>query len=192
MRYTLNYLSELLAVGDEEAMKDYLSRMTAEISHRNTVNYCQNTTVNGLLQYYVGMARNQDISCDVNANCGDVTIAPVDLTVMLGNMMENAIRACGQMKEKRWITVKIGVLGGSMMIQIENPCENVQSSGKYPLDNSFLPAAAFKISREGGGLGLHSLEHTAEKYDGDARFRFDGQTKTFTSRVRLNLYPEQT
>lgn len=190
MRHSLNYLSELLAMGDEEAMKDYLSELTVEISHRDTVAYCKNNTLNGLLQYYVGMAADQGIRCSVKANCGDIAIAPVDLTVLLGNIMENAIQACGQIKEDRWITVEIGVVSGSMLIQAANPCVEVHPSGRYLLDGSFLPAAAFVSGREEGGYGLRSLQHTAEKYDGYARFQYVEQKGTFTTHITLYIDSE--
>lgn len=190
MRHSLNRISELLAQGDEKSMKAYLADLTTQVSHRETATYCNNTTVNGLLQYYAGLAANKNIKCEVQADCGDLTTSPVDLTVLLGNVMENAIRACEQIKEHRWITVKIGVISGSLVMEIVNPCREIHPSGKYRLDSNFLPAAAFASNRAGGGYGLYSLEHTAKKYSGDARFRYDDKTKTFTTRIRLNLHPE--
>ncbi|MCD8118600.1 MAG: GHKL domain-containing protein [Lachnospiraceae bacterium] len=189
MRHTLNHLSDLLEQGEEQAMQEYLADMTVQISHRETVQYCKNTTVNGLLQYYVSMAADREIRCTVRADCDELPIAPVDLTIVLGNLMENAIHSCEQTEENRWITVAIGVISGSMLIQITNPCQGVHLSGKYRQNGGFLPAEAFVSGRQGGGYGLHSLEHTAEKYGGNARFRYEEQTKTFTTRVRLNIYP---
>ncbi|MCD8398531.1 MAG: GHKL domain-containing protein [Lachnospiraceae bacterium] len=189
MRHSLNHLSELLAEGDEDSMKSYLSELSVQTSHRDTVNYCKNTTVNGLLQYYTGMAADWNIQCKVRAECGDVGISPVDLTVLLGNVMENAIHACEKIEENRWITVEIGVINGSMLIQAANPCKSVHPSGKYRLDGSFLPASAYVSDRIGGGYGLYSLERTALKYGGNATFQYDEQSKIFTTRVRLNLYP---
>ncbi|WP_346908268.1 sensor histidine kinase [Faecalicatena orotica] len=190
MRHSLNRISQLLSQGDDEAVKDYLSDLTVQVSHRDRTDYCKNTTVNSLLQYYVGWAEDKNIRCEVQADCGDITIAPVDLTVLLGNVMENAIRACEKMSENRWITVKIGVIGGSLVMQIANACQEIHPSGKYKLDGSFLPAAAFVSNRTGGGYGLYSLEHTAKKYSGNTRFCYDEHTKTFITRIRLNLHPD--
>ncbi len=41
--------------------------------------------------------------------------------------------------------------------------------------------------RHGGGYGLYSLEYTAAKYGGEARFCFDGEAEVFTARIRLDL-----
>lgn len=190
MRHYLNHLSELLNRGDLEGMESYMSSLIMQVSHRENVNYCKNATINGLLQYYVGLAKDKDIRCEVQAECGDLIIAPVDLTVLLGNGMENAIRACEKITGNRWIAVKIGVIGDSLVMQIANTCQEIYPSGKYRLDGTFLPAAAFVSNRKGGGYGLRSLEHTAKKYHGDARFCYEEQTKTFTTRIQLNIHPE--
>ncbi len=192
MHHSLNHLSELLAEGNQEEMSAYLSELTVQISHRNMVVYCKNKIINGLLQYYVGMAADRNITCTVNAECGDININSVDLTVMMGNTMENAIRACEKFEVNRWITVEIGVLGNSMLIQISNPCQDVHPSGKYRIDESFLPASAFRSERQAGGYGLYSLEHAAKKYDGEASFRYDKRVGTFTTRIRLGLHPNNT
>ena len=190
MRHWLNGLNDLLEQEKIEEMKAYLAQVIDQTEKRESEIYCQNVTVNGLLQYYVGIARNAGIRCLVQADCGDLTVSPTDLTVILGNAMENAIHACTHFPECPYIAINVGTIGGSLAIQIENPCIGVHPSGKYRLENGFLPAAAFASVRAGGGYGLKSMEHTAGKYGGDARFRYDETAKTFTTRIRLNLHPE--
>ena len=190
MRHWLGGLSALLEQNKPEEMKAYLAEVIDQTARGENRIYCQNSTVNGLLQYYVGLARNEDIRCRVQADCGDLTISPTDLTVVFGNVMENAIRACRDFPEGRYITIQVGTFGGSMVIQIENPCKGIHPSGRYRLEGGFLPAAAFLSPRAGGGYGLSSLEHTARKYGGDAWFRYDETAKTFTTRIRMNLHPD--
>lgn len=190
MRHYLNGLIELLEQNRKEEMKDYLLEVIEHTSGRANEVYCQNSTINGLLQYYVGQAQEEGIRCDVQAECGELTISSTDLTVLFGNAMENSIHACQKIKENRWISIQVGTIGDSLVVQISNPCQKIYPSGHYQLDGEYLPAAAFLSSRVGGGYGLGSMEHTAQKYGGDARFRFDEDTKTFTTRIRLNLHPE--
>ncbi|MCD8025781.1 MAG: GHKL domain-containing protein [Clostridiales bacterium] len=190
IRHLLNHYSQLLERGDLEALKEGLSEMTAQVSRQENIDYCKDETVNSLLSFYTGLAADSEIECRVKADCADISVSQSDLAVLFGNMMENAINACERLESDRWISVEVGVIGGSMMIQVTNPCVEVYSSGRYDIDGSFLPTAAFLSGRAGGGTGLHSLEHTAKKYGGEALFRFDEQEKTFTSRVRLNLTPK--
>lgn len=190
MRHWLNGLNDLLEQEKTEEMKAYLSQVIDQTAKRENEIYCRNTIVNGLLQYYVGIARSAGIRCMVQADCGELSISPPDLTVIFGNAMENAIRACGDCPENPYISIQVGTIGGSLAIQIENPCVGVHPSGKYRLGDGFLPAAAFLSARAGGGYGLKSLEHTARKYGGDAKFQYDEAAKTFTTRIRLSIYSE--
>lgn len=190
MRHYLASLSDMLARGKTEEMKDYLSEVVENTSKRGSEVYCRNATVNGILQYYAGLAGSEGIRCEVQADCGDLTVSAVDLTVLFGNAMENAIHACREFEENRYILVQVAVMGGSLMVQVINPCKEIHPSGRYLLNGGFLPAAAFRSPRAGGGYGLVSMEHTAKKYDGNATFRYDETNKTFTTRIRLNLHPE--
>lgn len=190
MRHYLASLSDMLEQSKREEMKRYLSEVIERTSKRENKVYCRNITVNGLLQYYVGIAREENIRCEAQADCGDLTVSPLDLTVLFGNAMENAIHACREFTENRFIIVQVGIIAGSLMVQIMNPCKSIHPSGGYRMNGGFLPAAAVRSPRAGGGYGLKSLEQTARRYGGDATFRFDETEKTFTTRIRLNLYPE--
>lgn len=190
MRHYLARISDMMVRGETEKMKDYLSELSENASGQGSEIYCLNTTVNGLLQYYVGLAVSEGIRCEVQADCGDICISPVDLTVLFGNAMENAIRACRELDENPYILIQVAVMGGCLIVQIINPCKDIRLSGRYRLDGGFLPAAAFVSTRACGGYGLRSMEGTARKYDGNASFRYDDANKTFTTRIRLNIQPE--
>lgn len=187
MRHHYTTLSDMLDRGKTDEMKEYLSKVTdMTVKHDNEI-YCKNMTVNGLLQYYVGLARDAGISCEVMAECGEISIEPVDLTVLFGNAMENAINSCMKSGDNGWINIKIGVVRGSFAIEISNYCGNARVNCPFQTQDGFLPAEAFMSERAGGGYGLRSIAHTAKKYGGSAKFRFNDETKTFTTRIRLNM-----
>lgn len=192
MRHYLNGLYDMLEKNRLEEMKSYLSEVAENTAKRENEVYCRNLTVNALLQYYIGIAGSEGIRCEVRAECGELGISPADLTVLFGNAMENAIHACKMYEEQRWIKLQAGIIRGSFVVQISNPCKEVRLSGRYRLNGGFLPAAAFMSSRPGGGYGLKSLEHTAQKYGGDASFSYDPENHTFTTRIRLNIHSELT
>lgn len=192
MRHHLNVLYEMLEQNRPEQAEAYLAELIRVTSRRENQVYCRNFTMNVLLQYYAGMARDVGIDCRVQADCGELPVSAADLTVLLGNAMENAVNACLKLPEdgNRWIDVKVGVIRSSLVIEIRNPCQGVYFSERYQRRQGFLPAAAFLSERKEGGFGLRSLSHTAKKYDGEAVFRYDDGEKSFTARIRLNLHPE--
>lgn len=188
MRHHYNSLSDMLSRGKLDEMKDYLSKLIDTTVKRDNEVYCENLTVNGLLQYYIGMARDHNITCEVNAECGDMKIEPADLTVLFGNTMENAINSCKKYTGKRHMEIRVGTVQGSFAIEISNSCKEVSLDKRYRSEKGFLPAEAFISGREGGGYGLRSIAHTARKYGGSAMFRFDAEKELFTVRIRLNMH----
>ncbi len=188
MRHHYNSLNDMLSRGKYDEMKDYLSQLIDTTVKRDDKMYCKNLTVNGLLQYYVGMARDRDISCDVSAECDELMIEPADLTVLFGNTMENAINSCGKYPGERHIEIRLGTVNGSLAIEISNSCKEVNLDKRFSSEDGFMPANAFISSRNGGGYGLSSITHTAQKYGGSAKFRFDAEKELFTVRIRLNMH----
>lgn len=176
MRHHLSGLSELLAQGKTEEMKEYLDELIGYTVVRDQTFYCKNETINSLLQYYVGYALNENIRVEVQARCEKLAIPATDLTVVFGNIMENAIRSCMQAGEGQvsLITVRIDTIGNSLVIEVINPCAAVHFSERYAAEkktlqgdaDSFRPAEAFLSDRKDGGLGLRSIARTAQKHGG--------------------------
>lgn len=187
MKHHLNLFSELIREGNKAELMAYLSEMTTRVDHNENTVYCHNAIVNGLLQYYISIAENENIHCEVQADCNDMDISHIDLIVVLGNIMENAMQACRETEGHRWIRMEIGIIGGALVMQVTNPYREISLSKLPGLAEEFLPASAFLSTHAGGGYGLQSVAYIAEKYGGSARFRCDDKAKIFTTRIRMNL-----
>lgn len=190
LRHHYNALNDMLDRGKTEEMKNYLARVIDTTVRRDNESYCQNMMVNGLLQYYIGLARDEDIRCEVSAVCGELPIEPADMTVLLGNAMENAINACRKCPENRWINIQMGTVQGSLAIEISNACRGALLNRRFQTEGGFSPAEAFVSERPGGGYGLRSIARTAHKYDGSASFRYNAEKEMFTARIRLNIHKD--
>ena len=162
MRHHLNALYDLLRQGKAEEAERYLQEIIGATERTETEWFCRDLTVNALLQNYIGRAREAGIACTVKAECGKLPLSPVDLTVILANALENAVRAAGETNAP-WLDVKIGVVGGSLAVEVEKSCASVKFAGGKQNGGVFLPASAFASERKGGGLGLRSSAAAAEK-----------------------------
>lgn len=187
MRHHMNAIADMAADNNCAAITAYISELTGLFTRSETAWYCNNLTINGLLQNYIGRAEDEGITCTVNAACGELSVHPVDLTVILGNALENSVRAAAACSNK-WLRVEIGVVGSSLAIQVANSCEGVHFA-KGMHGAQFLPAEAFISDRAGGGFGLRSIALAAEKYDGEAAFCYNAGENSFTARILLNLIP---
>lgn len=186
MRHHYSYLYSMAKTGTREELVDYLSSLVSQTEIRENQVFCEDPTVNALLQYYVGKARDEGIDCRVAADCPVLRIQPEDLTVLIGNIFENAIAACREWAGGGHIEAAVGLVHGTLTLVVTNSCGGVMRADTAYSPSGYLPASAFRSPREGGGNGLGSVDAVAKKYGGTAAFRYDDSARSFTSRVILN------
>lgn len=183
MRHLLNGLYQIAEQGDVEAVRRSLREAISDVARVENRDFCDDRVLNSLLQYYVYLAEQEGIVCSVSAECQKSEISPADLTVLLGNLMENAIRACLETEGERKITIRIDRKRSNFLVQITNSCAAVRATGRYEMNGEYVPAGAFASMRRDGGHGLRSIELIAGKYGGEAGFRYDAPARQFTARI---------
>ena len=102
---------------------------------------------------------------------------PMDLYVLLGNALDNAIEAVRKIKEeeKRVISMRVYAKDELIILQIENTCtEDVN----LPEDGN---PATTKADRNYHGYGIGSIRKIVEKYNGSLSLRADGQIFILTA-----------
>lgn len=192
-RQLLRNVSTLAKEGTKEKLLQYLDD-AMEYTSVSDRRFCQNPCVNGLIGYYAGVAEAQGIAFSVRANCDRLPFSDADLTILLGNALDNAIRAAKETHEanpveRQEIRFTADTIKDQFAIEIENPCLAVSYVPSSLNENrtrreGWLPADAF-MSTRGGGYGLRRMEMIAEKYGGHAWFSFDAENHVFITRLML-------
>ena len=143
------------------------------------VRYCSSSAVNAILNHYVSICREFDITLNLSIRIlENFSVDDTDFCVLLGNLLENAIDSCRLLpKEQRKITLKAGQTAGHVIVlRISNPY-------KEPL--SIKAGRLFSSKHEGEGQGLKSVRLIAEKYNGCLDVHFENQI--FEVKVLLNF-----
>ena len=201
VRHDLRHLlRELSTLSDEQAtpeLRHCIERIEQLTRHADAV-FCDNRTLNALLQYYAGLADEYGIPIHVAVICGTLDVDDADLVLVVGNVLENALMATNEYYDEaeragdgaeRMRPVK--VIGEAtrhvFMLQVTNPCSRVELAEDFSEHGTggFLPAEAYVSTHEGGGRGLLRVSQLAERYGGSAQFHHDSDTATFTARVTL-------
>lgn len=78
------------------------------------------------------------------------------MCVLFGNMLDNALEACGRMDEKKekWIDTQSGTVKKCFLIEIRNSMEEEK------------PDKMKKENPEWHGTGLNNIADTVKRYDG--------------------------
>ena len=174
-RAQLSTLSELLEDGDLENAKAYLSEMRTRQSERVLLVNTHNAAIDAVLNQkgYAGLRQRIDMRFRVN-DLSALKLPRVDVTIVLANLIDNAMDACIQMPEtKRWVSVQI-LYGHKMLsISIVNPSRPVQIIGGQ--------IATTKPDPLLHGFGLRNVEDILEKYHAEYTFSFEDGRFIFTA-----------
>lgn len=181
LRHHLNVLSALNAQGRQEEIGAYLKRYGTVYDQLEKQRFSGDPVVDSLLEYYLAQAREDGVLVEQRISLkGPTGIEAMDMTVLLGNCLENALEALRELpEEERRLSIEIFRSGAALLVRIKNASRE-SGSGEFAGWEAFL-------SRKGKGrkgLGLRSVSAIAEKYGGAAQFRYGDEE--FTARVVLN------
>jgi len=184
MRHHLNVLSALNAQGKQKEIADYLKQYGTVCDHLEQRQFSGDSVADSLLDYYLTRARELGVNTSCRASLrGASGLDAVDMTVLLGNCLENALEALEQLPDsRRSLSVELSMYHQMLLLKIENSCAGGDVEG-----GEFEDWSAYRSDKRAGeaGTGLRSVTSIAEKYGGGAQFRrFDG---VFTTRVFLSV-----
>lgn len=168
----LGYANQNDINGLKKYLADYQERYFTEDNSR----ICNIASLYILLQYYVRKAAQLHIEIFASTFVLEGHKADVlDLTVVFGNLLENAMEACERMKEgKKFVKLRVqGEESGLLIIICENSFDGVLNEK----GNKIMSR------KEKGGIGLLSIESIAKKYNGD--MRIESEEKKFRVKVIL-------
>ena len=179
LRHTILALKGMADAGDQAGIADYLDRYVKSMPVNEVTNYCASNAVNATLNHFAHAAREEGIRTIWRINLPEsCPVSDVDLCGILGNILENAIRACKNVPESdRSIRLTVTTMDEpNLYIVAANTFD-----GKVRRKGS-----TYLSTREGGtGMGLTSITLTAEKYGGSAHFHHEGCV--FCTDVRIPL-----
>ncbi len=164
MKHHLNELKLLAAKNDLRAVQDYLDDMQDYLENPEEIVSSGNLEIDSILNYMLQTAKRELRSVHSKIQLPEEMAHSFDITVILGNLLENAIEAARQTEEK-YLRAAIQFTKGVLKIEIENSFHGllqVQKDSK----NGALRLETSKDDKGKHGIGLNSVRKIVEKYDG--------------------------
>lgn len=176
LRHDLKHVNatarDLLSSGKYRELSDYLDAYAAEdLQGAPQLLYCENAVLNAALHHYMEQARSRRIRTACRAEVpASLSVSDVDLTIVVGNLMDNGIRGCETVPPgERYLNIQID--------------RNTPGSLFITVCNSFDGDPAH--TRGSQGIGQTSIGLIAAKYRGATRFQAQG--REYQSFVMLRL-----
>jgi sensor histidine kinase regulating citrate/malate metabolism len=118
-----------------------------------------------MINFKLGQLRNNGIQVSLDVNVPqELNISTYDLTVILGNLLDNAITAIKK-ADKKLLDLNISCSMGNLIIIIKNTHNNIIEIS----DNEF---STTKKNKENHGIGIPSIKKSLENYDGEIRIEY--------------------
>lgn len=158
MKYHLNELKILASQNENKAIEDYIDDMEGFIANPNEIVSSGNAEINSVMNYMLQRAKQELNIVNVDVQLPKGVSHAFDINVILGNLLENAIDAATQTKEKR-LDFCVELTQGFLRLRIEN-----SYNGKTEQDHGRLLTT--KADKGLHGIGLENVRKIVEKYDG--------------------------
>lgn len=164
------------ALGQDGRLDKYLTELDADLTSLDKLIRSGNVMVDAALNAKLSLARSMDISLTVSARVPErLSVKDVDLCVIIGNLMDNAMEACLKLpEEKRFIRVYMDTKGANLYLSVTNssPGKPKKSGQRFITSKS-----------ESHGLGLLRMENIVRKYGGI--HKVNGEADAFTAEILL-------
>lgn len=178
-----NHLQVLLALSETQK-NDYLYQLLQSNAFSVTISYCNDQTVNAVLNAKAIVMKENTIDFHVQIHITEeLPFHKIDTCALLGNLLDNAIEACQKLENsKRYIQLDLKVDKGIFVLKLINPCKEKQIS-------PFSLPKTTKKEKKLHGYGLRSVEEIVKRYHG--HMEFHAQENKFLFLLYLPLAKEE-
>ncbi len=156
----LQSLKGYLSLNKVEQMENYLNELETDLDSIDTLYHSGNLQLDSILNAKLAIAEKGQIRIHCDASIPpQLHVSDLDLCVILGNLLDNAIESCRKIKDpdERFIRVYIGILKKQLYISITNA---TSETVKQRTDHYFT------TKRGDHGHGLKRVDQVVKKYDG--------------------------
>lgn len=134
----------------------------------------EHDSVSAVILAKKNVAESKNITFEQQVVLGDKKLNDIDICILLGNMLDNAIEACELVEDKveRKISIKIRIVANAMYISCKNSCIETE-----------LNLHTKKSDKINHGIGIRSMTSVVDKYCG--HIKFDCSNNEFTCEAIL-------
>lgn len=174
-----NQLLIIESMKDDSLIDQYRNEVDALFAvYGNSID-SGNEILDILLKSKLAYCNEKDIDFSINANFkrgGFIEL--IDIGVIFGNIIDNAIEACMRMETgKRRMHLLVYENGEFIIIKLNNSFDKIRFKGKR--------LVSLKDDVRNHGIGLYSLEQAVRKYDGN--YQYNVEDKEFQLNILIPI-----
>ena len=171
LHHHLQALKGQLEAGEVERAIAYITELDRSLQSVDTLLKTGNVTVDAILSAKLAQARADGIAVTVDVNLPDrLTFSDLELSIVIGNLLDNAIEACREAQGEKFIRLSMRIKGKMLYFYLLNAA----GSRKTKI------GSLFRTGKSGAhGFGLHRAEAILEQHGGWVKY--NSEDGAFTS-----------
>lgn len=162
MRHHMNVIDAYINSGNIDKARNYIKNVQMDVETIGIKRFCASDIINMICSSYVKKAEQKEINLELDIRLTDnLFISDTEICAIISNGLENAYRACGQLKPNgRNVSLTIVTKDKKLLIEIVNTyIGTVEFKNGIPISKD-----------EGHGYGCISIDKIVEKYRGICSF----------------------
>lgn len=153
-------ISSLVNKGEKEETLNYIAEIMSSFNAGQNYASSGNIIIDSIINFKLQEAEQKEIVPELDLNIPEkIDIPSFDMTIILGNLLDNAINAASGAIGEKNINIVIKYDKGRLFLRIDNPYE-----GEIYEDKGRLLTT--KTEKDNHGIGLNSVRKTVQKYSG--------------------------
>lgn len=161
IRHHVMVMKSMIDTKNYIAASEYVNKFS-ETEICNSVDMlCKNLSIDSIMKYYMSIAIKSNIEFKINLKIPEnINIDNLDLSIVIGNCVENAIEACNKIIDERpkYIDIKAEIKGYNLLVKIKN-----SFNGQVLIEGNNLKTTK---KSDGHGIGVSNVRKIAKKYNG--------------------------
>ncbi len=162
-----HHLSELMLLAnkhDVAEIQKYIDEMNSFLKNPNEIVSSGNLEIDSVLNFMLQKAEKELKTVDIKVMLPEKVRHSFDINVMLGNLLENAIKAADK-TENKYLSVHIKLKRGILKVKIENSFESSYILRKEQNRKDTILKTTKPFTKQ-HGIGLKNVKKIVEKYNG--------------------------
>jgi two-component system, LytTR family, sensor histidine kinase AgrC len=170
----INCIYGLLQLNKPEEAKNFIQKMSEDAAVFNNIIDIGNPVLSSLLNTKITKAERNKVQIYTDIKLPEkISIEPIDISIIRGNLLDNALEACAAVeKEDKSIELEVYTNNNNLIIRVRNSkSEHVNSN----ISNTEVGYTS-KSDTANHGFGLYNIRQAVSKYDGIVKFEDNGSS----------------
>lgn len=172
-------INSYLDKNDIGEAKKHISSIIGAYQNKIEIVHTGFPAIDGLINSKLQSAYDAGIKINIKTSLpSDFCFSSFDLTVILGNLLDNALQAVSIVEENKFIDIRMDCSKGMLIVKMSNPFKTVVQKENGKIITS-------KTDKENHGFGLRNIDEILEKYNGTSKT--DTRNGVFTITTALYI-----